>query len=318
MTDPADTSSRTAAEKPPAAYAPRVALIRGAMEAGDTALAARLAEELHHRVVLERGARDPEALRAQEVRAYVAAVDGDPWRAAELFTAAAAAWAGLGASEQWTASRNAEVCRRRAESAAAAPSAVPAARRPPACPSPVRAFGRGAVVAVVLATALLTGAADAGPRAYLGTGPRPAPDEQPVAPAVMGALQRSAPSASPAPGPVQPAPEPTVAEPAPAPDAAPAGEPEDAAADPGEDPGEDGPRAGRTPVPSPGHRPHLPAAGPRPRPAPDAGRPPGGQAAEADTDPCATARAYGGRLLGPLVELCDRAAGVSGGRTAAP
>ncbi|MEU3574791.1 hypothetical protein AB0E96_41310, partial [Kitasatospora sp. NPDC036755] len=153
MTDPADASSRTATETLlPAAYAPRVALIRGAMEAGDTVLAAHLAEELHRHVALERGALHPEALRAQEVRAYVAAVGGDSLRAADLFAATATAWSDLGASEQWAASRNAEVCRRRAESAAAAPSAVRVTWRPAVCPSPVRAFGRGTVVAVVLAT----------------------------------------------------------------------------------------------------------------------------------------------------------------------
>ncbi|MFF2750278.1 hypothetical protein ACFVVA_32665 [Kitasatospora sp. NPDC058048] len=314
MTDKADTSPRTAGETLPTAYAPRVALIRGAMEAGDTVLAARLAEELHQHVALERGALHPEALRAQEVRAYVAAVGGDPRRAAELFSVAATAWAGLGASEQWAASRNAEVCRRRVESAASAPSAVPVARRPPGCPSPARAFGRGTVVAVVLATALLSGAADAGPRAYLGTGPRPVPDDQPVAPAVLGALERSAPSASLAPGPVPPPPDPAGAEPVPAPDAGPAGEQEDPAADP--DGG--GPRAGRTPLPGPGRRPGLPAGGPRPRPAPDAVRPSGGQAGGTGSDPCAAARVYGGPLLGSLVELCHRAAEASGKRPPAP
>ncbi|MFF2119564.1 hypothetical protein ACFVXH_19775 [Kitasatospora sp. NPDC058184] len=314
MTDTADTSSRTAAERLPAAYAPRVALIRGAMEAGNTALATRLAEELHRYVALERGTLHPETLRAQEVRAYVAAVGGDPLRAADLFAVAATAWAGLGASEQWAASRNAEVCRRRAESAAAAPSAVPlavpVARRPPGCPSPVRAFGRGTVVAVVLATALLSGAADAGPRAYLGMGPRPVPDDQPVAPAVVGVLERSAPSASPVPVPVPSPSELATAEPVPAPDAGPAGDQEDQAADQGDG----GP--GRTPVPSPGRRPGFPAAGSRPRPAPEAGRPSGGQAA--DADPCAAAGAYGGQFLGSLVELCHRAAGVSGKRSPAP
>ncbi|MFI2610389.1 hypothetical protein [Kitasatospora sp. NPDC018619] len=318
MTDPADTSSRTAAETLPDAYAPRVARIRGAMEAGDTVLAGRLAEELHHHVARERGALHPEALRAQEVRAYVAAVGGDCLRAADLFTASAAAWAGLGASEQWAASRNAEVCRRRAESAAAAPSAPSGAptasaagRRPPGCPSPARAFGRGAVVAVVLATALLSGAADAGPRAYLGPGPWPAPDDQPTAPAVVGTLERSAQSASPAPGPVPPPPEATAASPVPAPDAGPGGE----QGSPTADPDDGGPRAGRTPVPSPGRRPGSPAAAPRPRPAPGAGAASGGRPAASGADPCDTARAYGGGLLGPLIELCHRAAGASGTRS---
>ncbi|MEU1285125.1 hypothetical protein [Kitasatospora sp. NPDC005856] len=319
MADTADTSSRAAAEALPAAHAPRVAVIRGAMEAGDTALAAHLAEELHRHIALERGALHPDALRAQEVWAYAVAVGGDPQRAAHLFAAAATAWAGLGASEQWTASRNAEVCRCRAEAAASAPSAVPVARRlpirpfvrpsPAPAPSPARAFGRGAVVAAVLAAALLSGAADAGPRAYLGTGPGPVPDDQPAAPAVIGALELSAPSASPVPSPVPPPPEPAGAEPVPTTDAGPAGE----QTDPADDPGEGGSRAGRTPVPGPGWRPGSAAARPRPRPAPDAVRPPGGRPAEAGTvDPCAAARAYGGQLLGPLVELCQRAAGASG------
>ncbi|MFG2913721.1 hypothetical protein ACGF0D_12620 [Kitasatospora sp. NPDC048298] len=306
MTDPTDTSSRTAAEKPPAAYAPRVDLIRGAMEVGETVLAARLAEELHQHVALERGATHPEALRAQEVRAYVAAVGGDPGLAADLFTGTATAWADQGASEQWAASRNAEVCRRRVELLESEPSAEAGAGRPPLYPSPARAFGRGAVVAVVLATALLSGAADAGPRAYLGMGPRPALDDQPVAPAVVGALKHSAPSASPAPVPAPPPPEPTAAEPVPTPEAVPTEEQETPAAEPGED----GAR--------PGQRPHFPGAHPRPRPAPSTARPPGGPAADANTDPCAAARVYGGQFLGSLVELCQRAAGASGRRSPAP
>ncbi|MEV7188742.1 hypothetical protein [Kitasatospora sp. NPDC093102] len=310
MTDTTDTPSRTADETLPAAYAPRVARIRGAMEAGDTALATRLAEELHHHVALERGALHPEALRAQEVRAYVAAVGGDPGRAADLFTVAATAWAGLGASEQWAASRNAEVCRRRVQLPASAPSAVPVAGRPSVCPSPARAFGRGTVIAVVLATALLSGAADAGPSAPLGTGPRSVPDDQPVAPALVGALALSARSTSPAPGPVPHPSEPVGGESVPAPDAGPADEQEAPAADPGGG----GPRAGRTPVPGSGRRPDSPAAHPRPLPAPGAVRPSEGWAAEAGADPCAAARAYGGRLAGSLAELCHRAAGASGKR----
>ncbi|MFE4516969.1 hypothetical protein ACFRMQ_22555, partial [Kitasatospora sp. NPDC056783] len=85
-----------------------------------------------------------------------------------------------------------------------------------------------------------------------------------------------------------------------------ADEPEAPAADRS---GGDGPRAGR--------RHDAPAVHPRPKPAPDAGGPSGGQGADA-AELCATARTYGGQYLGSLVDLCQRAAAASGKRSLAP
>ncbi|WP_316528471.1 hypothetical protein [Kitasatospora brasiliensis] len=305
------------AETLPEVYAPLVALIREAMEAGDVDLATHLAEELYQRVVRERGALHPEALRAQEVRAYVAAVGGDPQRAADLFTGAAAAWAGLGAVEQWAASRNAEVCRRRAELVASEPQVVPvlpaARRRPAVSPSLTRVFGRGTVVAVVLATALVTGATEVGQLGRFGADQRVASDDQLVVPALVAALDFSVPSDSWDPDLEADLTEEAEDEPAPeAKDAVPADGQEAA------DPDGDASQAGRAQAPGSGRRHDAPAAHPRPRPAPGAGHSSGGHAGPTDAELCATARTYGGQFLGSLVDLCQRAAGVSGKRSLAP
>ncbi|MDH6710771.1 hypothetical protein P3T27_007522 [Kitasatospora sp. MAA19] len=312
----AQPSTVDTAEVLPAAYAPRVARIRAAVESGDGTLAARLTEELRQDIEARRGAGHPEVLRAQEVQAHVAAAGADWVRAGELYAEAAAAWASRGAWERWTAERNAEFCRRQARVATPTLVSSPAAGGSSGWP-PARVLGRGTVVALGVLAALLAGAVSSIPPS------RPddvaLPDQQVVAPVLVGALQGDA-RPAPMPTPVQPSatlpvsPPPTFGEPGLVEEPAPEG----GADVQGSGPADDGPvrpRPGRTPALS-GRSDHGgPASAPRPQPGPVPE--PAAPASGGGTDPCGAARQVG-QLPGSLVELCQRAAGMSGRRSAPP
>ncbi|WP_369185355.1 hypothetical protein [Streptomyces sp. Y1] len=202
-------------------YAPAVRGIRAAVESGDHARAARSADDLLRQVSMDRGSLHPAALRALEVRAHVAVCCSAYEQAAELYSAAAAGWAGRGSPSRLPAARNADLCRLLAADAAAVRGPIRVASAPRRRARAERFPLRRSLTPVVLTAMLIVGSAFTGDerRADSATFQTVSSPGTPTAPVLIAALdharERTAPTL-----PSPPAPSAVPASPSVAPDVA--------------------------------------------------------------------------------------------------